>query len=153
MKLMLRELFEADNVTKRLECELDLGEHRLPAGFCQNGAIKLSGEANNRAGIVKLKFTVAVPLRLVCDRCLTEFEKAFEYEFSHILVRRLNAESDDDEYVVCENDFLDLNDLAVCDMLLSFPTKILCREDCRGLCPKCGCNLNENDCDCEAAAE
>ena len=74
--------------------------------------------------------------------------KFFE-KLSHTLVRSLNTHSDDfDEYIVCEGDALDMNEVAVSDLLLELPSKILCKEDCKGLCMKCGCNLNETQCDC-----
>jgi uncharacterized protein len=41
-----------------------------------------------------------------------------------------------------------MNETAISDLLLMLPTKMLCREDCKGLCDICGCNLNETTCDC-----
>lgn len=67
-------------------------------------------------------------------------------DFSHILVRSTSIDSD--EYVVCPNDTLDVNELAIQDLLLTLPTKTLCREDCKGLCLKCGKNLNDEECIC-----
>jgi len=49
---------------------------------------------------------------------------------------------------VCENNILDMNDLAISDLLLQLPTKILCRDDCKGLCFVCGQDLNEGSCKC-----
>lgn len=46
---------------------------------------------------------------------------------------------------------LDLEELILSDILLELPTKLLCKEDCKGLCPHCGCNLNHQSCDCNKA--
>lgn len=148
MKLMLRELFETESLTRQFECEVQMDDRHLPAGFSLSKPISLKGEATNRAGVVVIDYRVKAPFDLVCDRCLTEFERVFEYDFSHTIVRSLNSDKDSDEYIVCENDTLDLNDLAISDLLLTLPTKILCRDDCKGLCPVCGGNLNDGSCEC-----
>ena len=63
------------------------------------------------------------------------------------------AGKDEEEFIVCADDTLDLAPLVTEDILLELPTRILCREDCKGLCPKCGTNLNESTCDCNQDAE
>ena len=105
------------------------------------------GEIENRAGVVKLVFSVKFPLHLCCDRCLGEFDRDFEYSFEHILVRRLNT--DNDEYVVCEDGVLELDELIRSDLLLELPAKVLCSPDCKGLCPVCGKNRNFDSCECD----
>ena len=55
----------------------------------------------------------------------------------------------EDEYIVCEGDGLDLEELVIADVILSMPAKLLCREDCKGLCPTCGINLNKESCGCD----
>lgn len=69
------------------------------------------------------------------------------YTFAHDLVLSLENE-DDDSYIQIENYKLDLDELMRADILLELPTKFLCKEDCKGLCPVCGKNLNEGSCDC-----
>lgn len=108
--------------------------------------IHIKGEAFNRAGIVKIKFTTEFTLNLICDRCLKELERSYVYDFEHIVVTSLNH--DNDEYIVAKNESIDLKEIAVSDLLLQLPTKMLCDDNCKGLCPVCGCNLNESQCDC-----
>lgn len=67
----------------------------------------------------------------------------------HILVASLNNEETDD-FVLIDNYQLSLDELARADILLELPSKFLCREDCRGLCPMCGKNLNEGLCGCHS---
>ena len=55
---------------------------------------------------------------------------------------------ENDEYIVADNESIDLKEIAISDLLLQLPSKILCDEDCKGLCFSCGCNLNESQCDC-----
>lgn len=58
-------------------------------------------------------------------------------------------EEDNDDYILVDESFkLDLDELLRSDILLELPYKYLCREDCKGLCPSCGKNLNEGPCSC-----
>ena len=66
---------------------------------------------------------------------------------THILVTSLNDESNED-FVLLKDFQLPLDELVTTDLLLSLPMKSLCREDCRGLCPQCGHNLNNGECGC-----
>ena len=63
----------------------------------------------NRAGVVTLDVGVDFTLDLTCDRCLKEFKREFVYDFTHTLVRELHGDNDD--YVVCENNVLELEDV------------------------------------------
>ena len=90
-------------------------------------------------------------LKTACDRCLREFERSFSAELDHILVRSLNG-ADNDEYVIVPDDMFDPDELFSSDILLYIPTKLLCSESCKGLCPVCGTDLNVSECGCSAAA-
>ena len=67
-----------------------------------------------------------------------------------MIVRNLdNADEDDadmDDYVIARAESIDTDEIAVSDLVLELPSKMLCREDCRGLCPVCGADRNEVDC-------
>ena len=69
--------------------------------------------------------------------------------FEHILLKDPNAAGASDDYILTEGNSLDLDELVVSDILLELPTKLLCKEDCKGLCSSCGRNLNEGKCGCE----
>ncbi len=146
MLLNMKQLFDVTGEEKEFSFEIsrdELSERVFSASFATPLAVK--GRAFNRAGIVQVEFTCCFTLSHVCDRCLKEFEREYSYEFSHVCVR---DRSSNDEHIVVENNTLDLNDLAISDSLLQLPTKILCREDCRGLCYVCGQNLNDGECNC-----
>ena len=109
--------------------------------------VNVKGSVYNRAGVVILNCIVDFTLDAVCDRCLIPFNKSFSFECEHILVRETNT--DNDEYVVTEGDSLDLDELIIQDILLQLPSKMLCKEECKGLCPVCGTDLNFNECNCK----
>lgn len=115
-------------------------------GYSFADPVTVKGTVINRAGIVILSYTADFTLNAVCDRCLAEFERHFSYDYEHVLVRSSNT--DNDEYIVTEADMLDLDEVVIMDILLQLPSKMLCKEDCKGLCPHCGTDLNYNECNC-----
>jgi uncharacterized protein len=72
-----------------------------------------------------------------CGRCLREFEESFN--------RRIKLDYSVDKV----NPFIDLDTDIREEIILDYPLKALCSLDCKGLCPKCGCNLNETQCNCK----
>ena len=118
-----------------------------PSGRRFPDGAKVKGRAYNRAGVVFLDTDTAFVLETECDRCLKTFTKEFSFASQRILVRSLNEE-DSDDYIVTEDDVLDLDDAVISEILLQIPAKMLCSDDCRGLCPHCGADLNLGSCGC-----
>ncbi|MCD7742574.1 MAG: DUF177 domain-containing protein [Ruminococcus sp.] len=151
MILQLRQLFELEGYSFDINESIPLDELNESQPYQAFASpVEISGKASNRAGIVTLNITVNAVMSHVCDRCLEAFDRQYSYDFSHTLTRALANEQDEDndEYVVCPNNTLDISELALSDLLLALPTKILCKEDCEGLCPICGANLNKGSCGC-----
>ncbi|MBR6044650.1 MAG: DUF177 domain-containing protein [Ruminococcus sp.] len=146
MLLEMKQLFDNIGEHKDFDFEIspdELKERVFSVDFASPLAVK--GQAYNRAGIVMVDMNCSFTLSHSCDRCLAEFDRGYSFDFSHICMR---GQSSNDEHIIVEDNTLDLNELAISDSLLQLPTKILCREDCRGLCYVCGQNLNEGECDC-----
>ena len=110
--------------------------------------VKVTGEIANHAGAVMLQMQIDFSLMVTCDRCLKRSVRDFSYHTEHLVVRSLESEEDEADYIVARAESIDPEEIAVMDLLLELPTKMLCREDCKGLCPVCGCNLNEMTCNC-----
>ncbi len=148
MLLKLKQLFDRDGDKKDLYLDIPLEELGIYSGFGTFVTpISLRGKIENRAGVVTMQYNSLFTIRHLCDRCLNEFDREYSMDFEHILIRTVCY--DEDEYVQCPDDTLDVNELAISDLLLSLPSKILCKEDCKGLCPVCGKNLNTGDCGCK----
>ncbi|MBR1749802.1 MAG: DUF177 domain-containing protein [Ruminococcus sp.] len=144
MILKLRRVFEVVGEVKDFSysCEPQKLEYLADKTFCS--PINISGRVVNHAGVVEFSARCVFTMKHECDRCLTEFEREYDLSFEHTLVLKSYK---DDELVVCENSELDVDELVISDILLSLPTKILCRDDCKGLCLTCGKNLNEGSCE------
>jgi len=115
---------------------------------------------DRRGSQVCLQFVVSTYQRTQCDRCLDDVRIALADQVGIVVQFRdtVPPSMDDPDYRVvlptdAEIDFTtDLRDA----ILLAVPAKVLCREDCKGLCPHCGQNWNHGSCDCptgEAASQ
>ena len=145
MKINLKQLFSIVGESRDFAYEIGTDELSGIRGYSFASPVEVKGRLYNRAGVVYLEYSVDLTLHVTCDRCLREFERAYHYDLDHIVVP--SASSDNDEYIVAEGKSIELNEAAVTDLLLRLPTKNLCKEDCKGLCMVCGCDLNESTCD------
>ncbi|MDF2568051.1 MAG: hypothetical protein K0R90_1507 [Oscillospiraceae bacterium] len=148
MLMELKQLFDIIGESQEIDYQLDLSEYELWESKPFITPVQIKGTIGNRTGIVSLNFTCDFTMRLNCDRCLTEFDRGFSYKFEHFLVTKINTQ-DYAEYIIVEDYQLDLDELVLSDILLNLPSKLLCDEECKGLCPNCGSNLNTKDCQCK----
>lgn len=147
MILKLKRLFDIVGEKTDFEFEILSAELEAYKNYSFLSPISISGTLENRAGVVSVSYSTNFCMGHCCDRCLKEFSRDYSFNFSHILVRSLSGESDD--YIICENDELNISELSVSDLLLQLPSKILCKDECKGLCFICGNDLNESECNCE----
>ena len=95
-------------------------------------------------GSVKLKF------RAECDRCLAEVPVTMELDFDRVVVSPdVATEEEIDDLSFMEGYQLNVETFVYNEIIGNWPAKILCKEDCKGICPKCGQNLNIRDCGCD----
>lgn len=115
-------------------------------------ALKLSNIGRSKAlvqGNAKIAFILS------CDRCLRDVDYTFDLSFDSVVVSP-DVISDDgneieaeDSAVLMEGYHLNVDELINNELLLNWPMKILCREDCKGICKVCGKNRNDGDCSCD----
>jgi uncharacterized protein len=121
-------LFEEDIDSEDLD--IDIGVMRFPE------AIHVKGEAWKTGDDLTVNAHVEAERSFTCSLCLEEFNNVFEKDITlHYDIKGL-------ESVTLDSDIRD-------EILLEHPIRILCKPDCRGLCPFCGMNLNEGPCDCK----
>ena len=125
----------------------------LPDGAEFDGDAHVVGEVTDEAGYMHLALTASVAYHTECARCLEPVSGDFAVELERTVaaegtLTEEQLEENVDEYAVIENGKLDLDEAIREELLLSFPMRFLCREDCPGLCPKCGKPRREGDCGC-----
>lgn len=99
----------------------------------------------------KVEGSVSLSFRTACDRCLTEVPTLLELSFERIVASpEATAEDEDtDDLSFMEGYQLNVETFVYNEIIGNWPAKILCKEDCKGLCPICGQNRNERDCGCD----
>jgi uncharacterized protein len=144
---------------------IDLGEEvRQRTPLRGEGRADLVEEHHGKHKVVqdiRLKGKVATSLEVDCARCLEPVVYEVDRSFD-LLYRPLGTDAGHEELSVTDaeaeigyyqGDSLLLEDALREQVLLAVPLKMLCRKDCKGLCPHCGKNLNEVQCSCAAQME
>jgi len=148
MLLELKKVFLNENENLNAEYEIDLRDLDFNGCLPFKTPVRVWADAVNRAGVVGLAITAKFAYTAPCDRCGEETITDYVYSFNHTLVQSLEGENEGD-YIETPDFTLDLDETVITDILLELPSKYLCSEECRGLCPKCGRNLNLGDCGCD----
>ena len=148
MFIELEPIFNNVGETKAFDYQIDMSGFDWNGVFPFKAPVMVKGAVKNTAGIVELEANVAVSYDGLCDRCACDVHKVFDYLFEHTLVTSLNNE-ENDELMLIEDMHFDLDSLMTEDIFLSLPTKILCSDECKGLCSQCGANLNNGACSCK----
>ena len=110
------------------------------------GEIRVDGTVMNTGSSFRVVGTVAVCRRFVCDRCLSAGERAVTLDFTEDYTK---TPGETDETASYDGTAIILDDLVRDTLLVAEPLRELCKSDCKGLCPVCGQNLNEGQCDCD----
>jgi uncharacterized protein len=144
---------------------IDLGsEYRQMTPIESSGRADLVEEHHGKHKIIqdiRIQGRLATRLELSCARCLEPIAQDVKREFD-LLYRPQGADAGRDEMSVTdaeaeisyyEGEGILLDDVVREQVLLAVPLKVTCREDCKGLCPHCGTNLNEGQCSCAVAPE
>ena len=144
MFLELESVFNTPGLSQAFDFKLPASYDQLP--FARPPVV--TGTVKNRAGVVSLEGTAQVRLLAQCDRCAQAFHYEQSVPLKHTLVLSLNSENSLDEYVLLDSYRFSPDDLVWEDIVLALPPKVLCDEDCKGLCHRCGANRNESNCNC-----
>ena len=139
----------ADAVTLSIDCfcEPDSSLFNEEADVSK---IHVTGTVSNNYGLVMLESSIKFSYKAPCDRCLTTAKRDFSFDLSHRLVNK-ESDNDDGDDILVEGCTLDLDALITTDILLQMPSRFLCSDECKGLCPGCGADLNKKNCSCEQA--
>lgn len=113
--------------------------------------VTAAGIIRNEAGVLQLTGSVSTVLHGVCDRCASDFTREVSYPMNAVIVSELandNGEEDIWTFLLNGTD-LDLDEVVSSVVVLNMDSKLLCKDDCKGICCRCGKNLNYETCDCK----
>ena len=156
LKVQLRSLEHEDLVLQEKGSARSLGLE-LDQELCRE-SLEVRCEIAKSFDLISAKGWVKGTMLLTCDRCLKEFESPYKSFFDiHYQPKPEDFPQEPEEEVVpegeaeiifYEGDVLDIAEQVRQTVLLSVPMRALCRDDCRGLCTRCGCDLNLEECRC-----
>ena len=123
-------------------------------GVVFNEDAKVFGRITDSAGYMRLTLKAELPYVGECARCLDKVEGVFSLDFERTVVTEgtlseEKLEENVDEYIVLSDGMLYPDDAVREELLLDFPRKLLCSDDCLGLCPKCGKPKKAGECGCQ----
>jgi uncharacterized protein len=135
----------------------ELGEEGVRLAGDLTGAVRL--HRTNQGILADGEVTTVVERQ--CDRCLEPFRSSITFPLREQFYPTIDiatgvplpATEDELVFPIDQNHVLDLREAIRQNLLLALPMRSVCREDCRGLCPRCGQNLNVGPCDCEPEAD
>lgn len=154
MQMNLSELFSSDGKERTYTLDIEMEQFQAPEGVyeiaekqpvrltvCHTGERKLTAEGE-----------IHLSLLIPCDRCLTPVKVDFDLDvgFSADLNQSEEKRAEElDEQPYISGNYLDVDQLVRNELLLNLPMKVLCRDDCKGICNRCGANLNNESCECD----
>ena len=156
MKLDLRPLLAGEKLlTFSYELPLEIDPEDTSSflyGTSFPSPMKVEGEITNTAGYMRMRLSMSVNYQAECARCLKPVSGTFSLDLEKTVAPRdvLNDLDEDrlDDYAIIEDGFLNMDEPLREQIEMEFPVRFLCRDDCLGLCPKCGHDLNEGECGC-----
>lgn len=143
-KLDISDIKYQKNASKEVEESLNIGLISLRGQEIDLGILSVKGKASNVEEGILLSGEAKGTIILTCSRCLDKFKHPLKFRINEFFAFK-DTEA---EYRV-EDNLIDLSSIIIESLALNLDIKILCKEDCAGLCPSCGINLNKEPCECK----
>ena len=137
---------------KRLDIDYLLSPEQID-GITFDSNARVTGRITDNAGYMRLVLKAELGYHGECARCLAPVDGVFSLDFERTVATEGMLTEEklselDDEYVVLNGSELDVDLALKEELFLGFPTRLLCNEECLGLCPKCGKPKRDGDCGC-----
>ena len=146
MRLDLRDIIHVPDAKKTFSFQLDLSGEDFYGSRPIVHPVQAEGSVTNHAGALVLEGTARSVLELACDRCGKEFSREKVVKLDSLVAQELEDEESD--ILLLDGTELDLDEAVTTAFILAMDTKNLCSDDCKGLCAKCGADLNLGPCGC-----
>ena len=150
MKLGLSKIIETPGASVPFSTSVDLSDLCYGVSYPVSEPVKAEGTVRNTAGVLVMTGDITTCIHGICDRCADRFDRDVHIPIDVVLVTEMANEENEDEWVFpLEGDSADLDDIVRTVFVLNLDSKLLCKEDCQGLCHRCGKNLNDGPCNCQ----
>ena len=150
MLLGLSKIIDCPGASVPFSTSVDLRDLQYGESFPVSEPVLASGTVRNTAGVLVMTGLVTTTIHGVCDRCASDFDADLEFPIDVVLVTELSNEENEDEWVFpLEGDAANLEEIIRTVFVLNMDSQLLCKPDCKGMCCRCGTNLNEGPCSCQ----
>ena len=150
MLLGLSKIIDCPGASLPFDVSVNLSDLCYGISYPVTEPVVASGTVRNTAGVLMMEGELTTTIHGTCDRCASPFDREIHFPINVVLVTEMANEENEDEWVFpLEGDSADLDDIVRTVFVLNLDSKLLCKEDCRGLCPRCGKNLNDGPCNCQ----
>ena len=147
MLLDLREIIGVPGGRAPFDYAPDLSEAAFGPVIRIIAPSRAAGSVSNSAGVLTFSANVDALCVCVCARCLKEFEYPVHKRISALLTE--SGEEENPDGYVLQGDSADIDEIIITELILDTDQRLLCSEDCAGLCERCGADLNEGPCGCK----
>jgi len=147
MLLDLREIIGVPGGRVSFDFEPDMSDAASGSVVRIKKPARAAGNVMNRAGVLTFSANVDATLICVCARCLKEFEYPVHKQISANLTE--GGEGEDSDGYFLQGDEVDIGEIVVTEFILNMADRLLCDENCAGLCQYCGSDLNSESCACK----
>lgn len=148
MKVQISDIVSGKYRSKNIDYTFEMpvfdfeGDMIKPINHCE-----VIGVISSDSDILILNAKIKVDLEMICSRCLDTFIYPIDIDIEERFTTNRNSE--DEEAIVVMDDVLDITEIVETSIISTLPIKRVCKNDCKGLCQECGCNLNINSCSCQ----
>ena len=150
MLLGLSKIIDCPGASVPFSTSVDLSDLCYGVSYPVSEPVLAEGMVRNTAGVLVMKGDIRTTIHGTCDRCANDFDRYVHIPIDVVLVTEMANEENEDEWVFpLEGDSADLDDIVRTVFVLNLDSKLLCKEDCAGLCHRCGKNLNDGPCNCQ----
>ena len=150
MLLGLSKIIDSPGAVVPFSTSVDLRDLCYGISYPVTEPVRAEGQVRNTAGVLMMTGSIDTTIHGTCDRCADHFDRDVHIPIDVVLVTEMANEENEDEWVFpLEGDSADLDDIVRTVFVLNLDSKLLCKEDCKGLCHRCGKNLNDGPCSCQ----
>lgn len=147
MIIDLKKIFVNDGEKLPVSYALDLSDVEYLGSYPLKKPVNINGSIENKASLVRFLAEITYEYDAICDRCGADTVKKHTVMVDKSLAASIEGEESDTILLVPDMK-LNLDEFLYSEVIVSLPMKHLCSENCKGICSKCGKNLNEGKCEC-----
>lgn len=148
MRLNIADIIYKDGGRIPFEVSFDFSDFEFGGECPVDEPVIAKGQVINKAGALLVEGTVSTTMHPHCDRCCKPMEKHVSIPVQALVADEISND-DNDSIFLMEEGFVDLEEIVATTFVLNQDSKNLCSDDCKGLCPGCGADLNIESCRCK----